>query len=178
MFEELCGADALQNVILITTMWNQVKGDVGSRREDQLRTEFWQPMMSRGCRMARFSLTHESAWEVIDKFDISARRPVKIQKEMVDEGKELAQTSAYFVLFRWWENLIAKLREMLRLRDLRPEGSSGNDSGTALDKQLELALKQKQMFDEKHSNHSSEVVTMARVLRRGSKHGSKARKRP
>jgi hypothetical protein len=31
MFEELCGADALQNIILTKMMWDQVDAEVGSR---------------------------------------------------------------------------------------------------------------------------------------------------
>jgi len=193
MFQELCGADALQNVILTTTMWDEVTDETGSLREDQLRTIFWQPMMSRGCRIARFSSTRKSAWEIIDKFDVDTRRPIKLQKEMVDEGKELSQTSAYAVLLRWWERVIAKFRDMLRKREAQPVGlSKDNDPRSAavvkeehsdLDQQLELAVNQKRKLDiAKHSEPSNrslyegEVVTMARVSRQGSKHGPKAGK--
>jgi hypothetical protein len=101
--------DALQNVVLTTTMWDEVVGDVGLRRERQLQTDFWQPMMSRGCRMARFSSTPESAWEIVNLFNIVTRRPLKAQREMVDQGRGLTQTSAFSALLRWWERLISAL---------------------------------------------------------------------
>ena len=33
MFEELCGKDALKNVILTTTMWDEVDEETGLARE-------------------------------------------------------------------------------------------------------------------------------------------------
>jgi hypothetical protein len=70
MFQELCGTDALGNVILTTTMWDEIPEEVGLRREKQLQAEFWQPMMVHGCRTARFTFTRKSAWDIIDMFDV------------------------------------------------------------------------------------------------------------
>ena len=189
MFKELCGADALQNVVLTTTMWNKVKKEVGLMREDQLQADFWEQMMSGGCRMARFDFTHESAWKIIDMFDINARRRLLIQEEMVDKRNNLAQTSAYGVLSRWWEQLITKLRGMLNMHDAPLEGSSNDDDfeeivvgvdvdgdRSAVTERLELALKQQGGFNDKRSNHSSEVNTKAKFLRGGSTRKFKSRK--
>jgi hypothetical protein len=38
MFEKLCGKNALRNIILITTMWDEVDEALGLQREKQLRT--------------------------------------------------------------------------------------------------------------------------------------------
>jgi hypothetical protein len=176
MFQELCGADALQNVILTTTMWDEVTDETGSKREDQLRTTSWQPMMSRGCRIARFSSTRNSAWEIIDKFDVNTRRPIKLQVEMVDEGKNLSQTSAYAVLLRWCEQIIAKFRDMFHKLETRLRLSKDNDHGaaaaveeerSALDRQLGLALNRKRKLDVDNNSERSRrsIFEMARVPR-------------
>ena len=45
MFEELCGKDALKNVILTTTMWDEVDEETGLAREEQLKNIYWKPMI-------------------------------------------------------------------------------------------------------------------------------------
>ncbi|KAH7924807.1 kinase-like protein [Leucogyrophana mollusca] len=145
MFEELCGVNALQNVILTTTMWDEVPAEVGAQRENQLRNEFWGPMISHGCRTARFESTWESAWDIVGKFVTVTRKPVQLQVQLVDKGLKLPQTSAYGVLTRWWEAAIAKLKELLQKR-----GGSAK-SRAALKQRLKEAEIQKQALDDRHS---------------------------
>jgi hypothetical protein len=53
MFRDLCGVDALKNVIT-TTCWDLVSDDeLGSKRERQLISEFWEPMTRHGSQVAR-----------------------------------------------------------------------------------------------------------------------------
>jgi hypothetical protein len=116
-FEALCGGGALRNVVLTTTMWDKLDERTRVMRENQLRTEFWAPMLSRGCRMERFYSTWESAWAIIDSFSTDSRRPVQIQEEIVDQGKTLSQTSAFAALFQWWwERLKTRFRRWRTLQ--------------------------------------------------------------
>jgi hypothetical protein len=147
MFQELCGEDALQNVILITTMWSAVSSETGDTREAQLRKEFWQPMLALGCRMDRFTFTHKSAWDIVDKLNIKNRRPVKLQIEMVDKEKELSETSAFFVLVRWWERVIAKLRGDINTRPNAKKSTPGAKDDIGSEPQLALALEQKRKLE-------------------------------
>ncbi|KAF4850967.1 Vegetative incompatibility protein HET-E-1 [Colletotrichum siamense] len=97
MFKKLCGKDALQNVILVTTMWGEVRHNVGIQREDELRTKpgYWGEMISRGSRMARHHNHDESARNIIHTLlDTTTRTTLAIQTEMVDENKDLHDTSA------------------------------------------------------------------------------------
>jgi hypothetical protein len=98
MFERLCGPDALQNVILTTTMWDSVKESVGLAREEVLRTKCWKSTIDANSHMARFYLTHESAWDIICRFT-GVRRPLRLQVEMVDEEKTFMQTAARSSLY-------------------------------------------------------------------------------
>lgn len=43
MFRQLCGQDALNKVVLVTTMWDKVSNDEGVKRETELpdTPEFW-----------------------------------------------------------------------------------------------------------------------------------------
>lgn len=109
MFQELCGPDALQNVILATTFWDRVSADVGEARESQLQSTFWKPLIDLGSRTTRFTYTFESAWSIVDQFSSTTPRyPTCLQTEMVTKRKALHQTSAYAALVRWWKKVIDK----------------------------------------------------------------------
>ena len=127
MFEELCGPQALRNVVLTTTMWDKEDRLVALQREEELRENFWQPMLARGCQMARFHYTNQSAWGIIDRFDISARRPLQIQEEIVNQKKNLRETAAYHVLVQWWEKMWTKFRVTI-FGGVKKRGASGSSS--------------------------------------------------
>ncbi|KIK16170.1 hypothetical protein PISMIDRAFT_686573, partial [Pisolithus microcarpus 441] len=53
-FKEPWGKDYCKNVILVTTMWDQVSEEVGSERErDRIQSDFWREMISLGYSRAR-----------------------------------------------------------------------------------------------------------------------------
>lgn len=114
MFKDLVGDEALKNVVLVTTWWDEVPEDTGTAREDELRSEFWRPFLERGSQTARFISTPQSAWSILDRFNVSSSRPpALIQTEMVTEGKKLKETSAYGALVQWWKRFCDKLRGLL-----------------------------------------------------------------
>ena len=126
MFEMLCGIGALQNVILVTTMWDTVDELTGSEREKELRAKFWKSMIASGSQVARFDQTYLAAWQILRLF-AGVGRPLRLQVEMVDEQKPLVQTAAGFALFQWLDHLLTHFRAMIatlrqRLRDI-PTGS-------------------------------------------------------
>ncbi|KAI6024270.1 P-loop containing nucleoside triphosphate hydrolase protein [Pisolithus marmoratus] len=97
VLKELCGKDNLKNVFFVTTMWDEVSEEVGSAREQELQSSFWQAMMNLGSTTHRFEGTTESAWKIINSLSISQpaeRRPLQIQREMVDEYLPLHKTAA------------------------------------------------------------------------------------
>lgn len=51
LFRKLCGDNALQNVVLATTMWDIVEEGLGVQREQELmdKKEFWGYMLSKVC---------------------------------------------------------------------------------------------------------------------------------
>lgn len=100
MFRELCGDDPLKSVILATTGWGdaQKAGNLDkammNETQSQNDPDFWQPLIKRGAAVGRFMDTKESALEMILK--LGKRTPVilKIQRELVDDSKDLIDTSA------------------------------------------------------------------------------------
>lgn len=106
LFRQLCGADNLKHVLLVTTMWDALdKKEVGVSRETELvrNEDFWGCMVKNGSQVERHYDTIESARNLIDIFlprDCDQRlepRPqmeLAIQREMVDQHKVLESTSA------------------------------------------------------------------------------------
>jgi hypothetical protein len=100
MFRELCGEDPLKNVVLITTGWGVFAKagelDKAAANEQQLRTDpdFWQPLLNRGSKMARFEDTRDSALKIIESLVDNEPLVLKIQYELVDEDKDLIDTGA------------------------------------------------------------------------------------
>jgi len=96
MFKDLCGRDNFKNVVLVTTMWDEVFEDVGLQREQELKEDLWKAMIRLGSTTRRFHLTEESAWEIINTIPKSPPgERLQIQREMVDENKPIHKTSAW-----------------------------------------------------------------------------------
>ena len=84
IFLELCGKDALQNVILATTMWDEVRSEVGISREKALRKHSCAKLLKHGVQIARHDNTRESAWMIINQIP-PIRYALKIQGEMDEQ---------------------------------------------------------------------------------------------
>ena len=159
MFKKVCGTGALQNVILVTTMWDGVDNAAGTEREEELRTTFWQSMISSGSRMARFQdFTSRSAWDILDQLP-GVKYPLQLQREMVDEGKPLIRTAAGSSLFQFLSRIITHLRTILIALQTRlgtsPAGSEAAKivlvEKSATQQNLDFASKQKNLL----VNHKS-----------------------
>lgn len=104
VFQDLCGNNNLKNVILVTTMWDEVEEPLGNKREQELVSNFWEDMLRLGSRTCRFQGTPSSAWEIIGRLDLEGSRkgqaPLKIQQEMVDRQLPFEKTTAAKTLLR------------------------------------------------------------------------------
>ncbi|KAJ8132651.1 hypothetical protein O1611_g969 [Lasiodiplodia mahajangana] len=105
MLEQMCGLGALDRLVLLTTMWDQI--DLGtprhidaSRRQQELLDDahFWGTMCRYGSQAMQFDEGRQSALQVIDaitdKFIQHGPVAFQIQREIVDKGKDLWMTSA------------------------------------------------------------------------------------
>jgi len=76
MFKEMCGIEAAKNVVIVTSMWDEVRADLGEAREKELKSLFFKPILDQGAQLLRNDNTQQ------------------IQQEIVDEHKHLDQTGA------------------------------------------------------------------------------------
>ena len=94
VFRELCGETSLKNVILVTNMWGEVSVDVGESRERELASEFLKPALDKGAQMARHHNNEQSAHDVIRRIMNNHPAALQIQRELVDQHKDISNTAA------------------------------------------------------------------------------------
>lgn len=70
MFQNLCGTEALKNVVLVTTMWDEVGEEEGSNRENELTARYWNAMIDLGCHTSRFYNNTKSASDIVSQFQL------------------------------------------------------------------------------------------------------------
>jgi len=94
MFRKLCGDDTLKNVVIVTNMWGEVGQAKGEMREAELKNKFFKPALDKGAQMLRHDNTVESAHNILRHIIQNHPLPLKIQRELVDEKKDIGQTDA------------------------------------------------------------------------------------
>lgn len=94
MFRELCGESTLRNVLVVTNMWSQVALDLGEMREKELEDNFFKPVLAKGARMLRHEGTQESSHRILRYLIHNQPATLLIQEELVNEHKNIVETSA------------------------------------------------------------------------------------
>jgi len=117
IFRKLCGESALQNVIIITTMWDSLADrQIGEKREAQLkgRDIFFKPVLENGARMIRHDNTAPSAEGILRLVLDNRPLPLCIQVELVDEHRNISDTSAGMELNQELNAQIRKHKEEMQ----------------------------------------------------------------
>ncbi|KAF8444425.1 hypothetical protein BDZ91DRAFT_687467 [Kalaharituber pfeilii] len=93
-FKELCGDEFMQNVCIVTTFWDSVEKQVADVRLQELRSDFWNDMITKGANVSEWDGNGASAQQILQLFN--EKRPVAlaIQREMGVEGKSWYETAA------------------------------------------------------------------------------------
>lgn len=93
MFRSLCGGDALKNVILATSFWDQVELSYGERREQELITsqQFWAEMVAKGSKVMRLQRNRPTCLAVLREI---AKNQGMNPQEMVERKKIILDTAA------------------------------------------------------------------------------------
>ncbi len=98
MFKKMCGQSCLPNVVLLTTMWGGSTEQLALQeaREQELKTEdaFWAGMIRLGAQAKRYDDTTECALSIIREMLTRPQIVLDIQRQIVDEGKDLNDTAA------------------------------------------------------------------------------------
>jgi len=172
----------LKNVILASTRWDQVKESVGADRENRLREHFWSYMIGHGSTITRFYGDRDSAQAMVSQLLGSGNIVLDIQRQMVDEGKTLDQTSAGVLINGKLAELISKSqRDLAEIEELRRKLRESDDAMREKleeDRKREMALVRQAQRDQVslHTDVGAEVqqemdVEMGRRKKKSSKLG-------
>ncbi|KAF4588347.1 Proteasome subunit beta type-4 [Pleurotus pulmonarius] len=114
-FAELCGTAAAERVILVTTMWSQVKKEVGIRREAELRSKFWKDLIDKGAKVERFDASFESAWAIIGTVHQPlGQEGILLQEELANLNKHLSETRAGKTLYNTLQKQLDEEKRLLK----------------------------------------------------------------
>ena len=114
MFRELCGEKTLKNVILMTNMWGRVTTQKGAEREQQLRDQYFKAAIEKGAQLCRHNPnTPESARVILRKILKNKPLALKIQQELIDQGKDIGQTGAGEELNREIHEVVEKYQKQI-----------------------------------------------------------------
>ena len=166
MFKKLCGQNALKNVILATTKWEEVGEEKGYEREKELKSteEFWGWMVKNGSQVQRHYNNKESAMRLIGTYTSTKRTEMTldIQKEMVTNGKSLNQTQAGRAL----DGELQKQRENFE-KELRDTRQMMKDALASRDSESAKMLREhRRDLDAKIKQLEEERENLAQVLER------------
>lgn len=136
MFRKLCGEEFLRNVVIVTNMWSAVDPKVGEARENVLRADdlLYKQILEKGASMVRHDGTQMSAQRILQHLLPNPPLILRIQQELVEEGKTITETAACGELDRELvqvtERQEAELQELERQLD---EAIGNHDTETIED---------------------------------------------
>ncbi len=136
MFRKLCGDDTLKNVAIVTNMWPREITELELEREAQLKTDplLFKPVLDQKAKMLRHFNTEESARNIIRHLIHNHPEVLQIQREIVDEKKDIVQTQACVELDDELEKLRQEhKREMQDLREQMEEALRERDEQRRMD---------------------------------------------
>jgi chromosome segregation ATPase len=148
MFRKLCGDNSLQNVVIVTSMWEKVGIQVGEAREAELTREdfFFKPVLDKGAQMARHDNTVSSAKNIIRRIIDNHPLPLQIQRELVDEYKNISETGASEELNRELNAQIRKhQQEMLMIKEVMKQAMDDKEEETRRRLEIEIQRMQEEI---------------------------------
>jgi hypothetical protein len=121
MFRQLCGDSTLKNVLIVTNMWGEVSKEVGIGRESELANndKFFKPVLEKGAQMIRHDNNEASVKNILRSIINNHPLSLRIQREMVDQQKDISQTAAGAELNR--ELLLQREKHEEEMKQLREE---------------------------------------------------------
>ena len=94
MFCQFYKDDILENVILITSFWDQITKSVRVKREYELKNseDFWINIVTKGSKVIRIKPDRSICLKVLERIAVNNKVDLLIQTEMIVEKKKLKDT--------------------------------------------------------------------------------------
>ena len=115
IFDDLSKKHGFQNVVITTTMWDEVDEDIGAAREEELKSKYWEPILGHSMTR-RFLHTRQSAFLVLEGFIDTANRDFSllIQEELSCMREHIGDNTVGLVLLSKVESSVKEQDEVLK----------------------------------------------------------------
>ncbi|KAJ7678997.1 P-loop containing nucleoside triphosphate hydrolase protein [Mycena polygramma] len=148
MFRQLCGESTLKNIVIVTNMWGEVGIEVGEAREAELASDerFFKPVLDKGARLLRHDNDVASAQGILHYLIGNQPRALRIQCELVDQGKEISQTAAGEELNRELAEQIKRHRQEMAIlqQEMKESAEAIREKDEETKKELEAETRKLQ----------------------------------
>lgn len=167
MFKKLVGEESFQNVTLVTTMWDKVTEQEGVDRLQELSStnDLFKPLLDKGAHVARYDKTVESARAIMRRILQNHPMVLKIQRELVDDQKNISDTAAgqevdhqVLELIKKHQQEMEELKQEMRDAIARRDQEAQEDLKNEKDKlqaAVNAALKERQNMSTDYDRHAS-----------------------
>ncbi|KAI1107417.1 P-loop containing nucleoside triphosphate hydrolase protein [Jackrogersella minutella] len=117
VFEQLCGPDFYQNIVLGTTFWETIDEQTAVERENEFYTTagFFGDMKDLGAKTARIYRSRDSCLGALNMFAGNSFAALKVQEEISVNGTDIRSTTAMQALSEEASKLKIKQEEQLRI---------------------------------------------------------------
>lgn len=150
MIKDLCGTGTYRNLVVLTTLWDTVSQHQGEVREEQLKSNFLQPLVQEGAKFMRYNRTLDSAQKALNH--IVTLVPTTVWMEGIEE-------SAAGPGHPGEANIIAKYKEEIAV--LQAEMEAAQRSNVKLERDLAV---EKAEIDQKVAKWHEKKVILVRGL--------------
>jgi len=149
MLSSLCGEAAMNHLTLCTTMWDRVTRDEGEKcLADLCATGIWKEMVEIGATTVRIVNVGQDAKVQAENLMnelVKNVRPVelKVQNEMIKQGKAAAQTGAWQILIEHFREVRAEAEQEVRkvcditLKEVAAEAAKVQETESAQELKVE-----------------------------------------
>jgi len=125
MFGKLVGQERAPNVVMVSTMWDAIseaRRSIAEARLEQLKEEYWKPVLEKGATHMPFDNTPKTAWDIITKCYETQRNssslrpdnPLLLQRQVVDDKLRLNESEAAKELYNTYQLLLGRQKEQLQ----------------------------------------------------------------
>ena len=135
----MCGDRALRNVVIVTNMWGKVTPEVGDARKEELANSFFKRALDNGAKFIAHDDTVESTHNIIRTILDNQQVTLRIQKEIVHQGKMIEETAAGKELRRELDERVKKHLEQLQELQEMLDQTEADDGETRRELEQELS---------------------------------------
>jgi hypothetical protein len=160
IFQNICGEAFLKNVILVTTMWNEISPVEGENRECQLVENFWEEVLSRNATTVRHDGKHESSYKILERLLKNAPATPAFQQELAIDNLPLGETTAGKALMA-----VIIAMEMEHQENLEAANSEFNRAAAADDESMKrLIAEERERLQEALQNAQNDRKNLSAQL--------------